>query len=105
MIRKYHNHIPQTTPWHREEEPLYHQESPGRQTKQSNQFSPPHQDDYNIKVWYSFNIDLLYGSKNGRQSSTWLYRFLIFASIFTFKIEKRLFWTKSEALGGQFYKN
>ena len=22
MIRKYHNHKPQTTPWHREEEPL-----------------------------------------------------------------------------------
>ena len=22
MIRKYHNHEPQTTPWHREEEPL-----------------------------------------------------------------------------------
>ena len=34
MIRKYHNHKPQTTPWHREEEPLNHQETPGRQIKQ-----------------------------------------------------------------------
>ena len=25
MIRKYHNHKLQTTPWHREEEPLNHQ--------------------------------------------------------------------------------
>ena len=24
MIRKYHNHKLQTTPWHREEEPLNH---------------------------------------------------------------------------------
>ena len=45
MIRKYHNHKPQTTPWHREEEPLNHLETPGRQIKQSNQLSPPHQDD------------------------------------------------------------
>ena len=43
MIRKYHNHEPQTTPWHREEEPLDHHETPGRQ-KQSNQLSLPHQD-------------------------------------------------------------
>ena len=34
MIRKYHNHKPQTTPWHREEEPLNHHETPGRQIKQ-----------------------------------------------------------------------
>ena len=47
MIRKYHNHKPQTTPWHREEEPLNHHEAPGRQIKQSNQFSLPHQDDCN----------------------------------------------------------
>ena len=32
MIRKYHNHKPQTTPWHREEEPLNHHETPRRQT-------------------------------------------------------------------------
>ena len=34
MIRKYHNHKPQTTPWHGEEEPLNHHETPGRQIKQ-----------------------------------------------------------------------
>ena len=34
MIRKYHNHKLQTTPWHREEEPLNHHETPGRQIKQ-----------------------------------------------------------------------
>ena len=37
MIRKYHNHKPQTTPWHREEEPLNHHETPGRHIKQNNQ--------------------------------------------------------------------
>ena len=42
MIRKYHNHKPQTTLWHREEEPLNHHETPGRQIKQSNQLSLPH---------------------------------------------------------------
>ena len=35
MIRKYHNHKMQTTPWHREEELLNHHETPGRQIKQS----------------------------------------------------------------------
>ena len=35
MIRKYHNHKLQTTPWHREEEPLNHHETPGRQIKQN----------------------------------------------------------------------
>ena len=35
MIRKYHNHKLQTTPWHREEEPLNHHETPGRQIKQA----------------------------------------------------------------------
>ena len=39
MIRKYHNHKPQTTPWHREEESLNHRETPGRQIKQRNQLS------------------------------------------------------------------
>ena len=33
MIRKYHNHKPQTTPWHHKEEPLNHHETPGRQIK------------------------------------------------------------------------
>ena len=36
MIVKYHNHKLQTTPWHREEEPLNDHETPGRQIKQSN---------------------------------------------------------------------
>ena len=45
MIRKYHNYKPQTNPWHREEEPHNHHEKPGRQAKQSNQLSLPHQDD------------------------------------------------------------
>ena len=50
MIRKYHNHKPQTTPWHREEKPLNHHETPGRQIKQSNQLSLPHQDDCNTRM-------------------------------------------------------
>ena len=50
MIRKYHNHKPQTTPWHREEEPLNHYETPGRQIKQSDQLSLPHQDDCNTSM-------------------------------------------------------
>ena len=48
MIRKYHNHKPQTTLWHREEEPLNHHETSGRQIKQSNQLSLPHQDDSEV---------------------------------------------------------
>ena len=35
MIRKYHNHKPQTTPRHREEEPPNHRETPGRQKKEA----------------------------------------------------------------------
>ena len=50
MIRKYHNHKLQTTPWHREEELLNHHETPGRQIKQSNQLSLPHQDDCNSRM-------------------------------------------------------
>ena len=50
MIRKYHNHTSQTTLWHRKEEPLNHHETPGRQIKQSNQLSLPHQDGYNIRT-------------------------------------------------------
>ena len=49
MIRKYHNHKLQTTKWHHEEEPLNHHETPGRQIKQSNQLSLPHQDDCNTR--------------------------------------------------------
>ena len=51
MIRKYHNHKLQTTLWHRrEEEPLNHHKTPGRQNKQSNQLSLPHQDDCNTRM-------------------------------------------------------
>ena len=50
MIRKHHNHKLQTTPWHREEEPLNHHETQGRQIKQSNQLSLPHQDDCNTTM-------------------------------------------------------
>ena len=50
MIRKYHNHKPQTTLWHREEELLNHHETPGSQIKQSNQLSLPHQDDCNTRT-------------------------------------------------------
>ena len=49
MVREYHNHKPQTTPWHREDEPLNHHETPGRQ-KQCNQLSLPHQDDCNTRM-------------------------------------------------------
>ena len=50
MIRKYRNHKPQTTLWHREEEPLNHHETPGRQIKQSKQLSLPNQDDCNTRT-------------------------------------------------------
>ena len=48
--QKYHNHKLQTTPWHREEEPLNHHETPGRQIKQGNQLSLPHQNDCNTRM-------------------------------------------------------
>ena len=57
MIRKYHNHKPQTTPWHREEEPLNRHETPGRQIKQSNQLSLPPQDDCNTRMDISKNLE------------------------------------------------
>ena len=49
---EYDQEISQTpdTPWHREEEPLNHHETPGRQIKQSNQLSLPHQDDCNTRM-------------------------------------------------------
>ena len=49
-IRKYHNHKLQTNPWHPEEEPHNHHETPGRQTKQSNRLSLPHQDDCKTSI-------------------------------------------------------
>ena len=50
MIRKYHNHRSPTTQWHREEEPLNHQETPRRQIKQSKQSSLPHQENCNTRM-------------------------------------------------------
>ena len=49
MIRKYNNHKLQTNLWHREEEPHNTHETSRRQTKQSNQLSFPHQDDFKTK--------------------------------------------------------
>ena len=60
MIRKYHNYKPQTTPRHRE--PLNHHETPGRQIKQSNQLSLPHQDNCNTRIFK------LYGNTNTHTS-------------------------------------
>ena len=50
MIRKYHYHKPKSYPWHHEEEPCNHHETPGRQTKQSNQLSLPSQDDCKTRM-------------------------------------------------------
>ena len=47
IVSEYDQEIPQSqtadTPWHREEEPLNNYETTGRQIKQSNQLSLPHQ--------------------------------------------------------------
>ena len=50
MIRKYHNHKLQSNQWRREEEPHNNHETPGKQTKQSNQLSLPHQDDCKTRM-------------------------------------------------------
>ena len=50
MIRKYHNHKLHTNPWHREEEPHNNPDTPGRQTKQSNQLSLPQRDDCKTRI-------------------------------------------------------
>ena len=50
MVRKCQNHKLQTNPWHREEEPHNNHETPGRQTKQSNQLSLPNQDDCKTRM-------------------------------------------------------
>ena len=57
MIRKYHNPKLQTNPWHREEEPHNHHETPGRQAKQNNQLSLPHQDDCKTRMEVQQNIE------------------------------------------------
>ena len=45
MIKKYQIHQLQTNPLLNEKKPYNNHETPGRQTKQSNQLSLPHQDD------------------------------------------------------------
>ena len=50
MIRKYHDHKLQTNSWYRDEESQSNHETPGRQTKQSNQLSLPHQDDCKTRM-------------------------------------------------------
>ena len=50
MIRKYHNHKLQINQWHHEEEPHNNHDTQGRQTKQSNQLSLPHQDDCKTRM-------------------------------------------------------
>ena len=54
IVSEYDQEIPQSqtadNPWHREEEPLNHHETPGRQIKQSNQLSLPHQDNCNTRM-------------------------------------------------------
>ena len=50
MIRKYHNHKIQTNPWHHKEEPHNNHQTPGNQTKHSNQLSLPHLGDYETRM-------------------------------------------------------
>ena len=50
MIRKYHNHKLQTNPWHHAEEPHNNQQTQGRQAKQFNQLSHPHQNDCQTRM-------------------------------------------------------
>ena len=50
MIRKYYKHKLQTNLWHHKEESHNKHETPGRQTKQSHQFSLPHQDDCKTRM-------------------------------------------------------
>ena len=86
MIRKYHNHKLQTNPWHREEEPHNHHETPGRQTKQSNQLSLPHQDDAKLegtqrnpkeendcRNYFTINLQESMGSDRTQTCDLWIY--------------------------------
>ena len=51
IVSEYDQEIPQSqTADNPEEEPLNHRETPGRQIKQSNQLSLPHQDDCNTRM-------------------------------------------------------
>ena len=100
MIRKYHNYKLQTTQWHREEEPLNHHETPGRQIKQSNQLSLPliskgrrkaQSEDHDI----SFIVDLLLDGHKPSSSEADAYR-----------LDKRMIvhWTKYHLKDGVLYK-
>ena len=53
LIRINHNHKPQTYPWHCKKEPNNHHKTPGRQSKQSNQLSLPHQDDCKTRMGHN----------------------------------------------------
>ena len=54
IVSEYDQEIPQSQTAHNpvapREEPLNHHETPGRQIKQSNQLSLPHQDDCNTRM-------------------------------------------------------
>ena len=54
IVSEYDQEIPQSqtagNPWHREEEPLNHHETSGRQIKQSNQLSFPYQKYCNTRM-------------------------------------------------------
>ena len=54
IVSEYGQETPQSqttdNPLALEEEPLNHQETPGRQIKQSNRLSLPHQDDCNTRM-------------------------------------------------------
>ena len=50
MIMKYHNRKLQTNSWHRVEQPHNNHDTPGMQTKQSNQLSLPDQDDCKTRM-------------------------------------------------------
>ena len=68
MIRKYHSHKPQKNPRHHKEEPHNHRQTPGRQTKQSNQLLFPIKMNAKLEWTYSNvqqNIELLQNPKMG----------------------------------------
>ena len=50
MLRKYHNHKLQTNLLYREEELHNNHKTLGRQTKQRNKLSLPHQDDWKTRM-------------------------------------------------------
>ena len=60
IIRKYHNHKLQTNVWYRKEEPHNNHETPGRQTKQTNQLSVSRQDDCKTKIDKKFGMGTTY---------------------------------------------